>query len=112
LNPAMPLTFTGNINGGGALIKGGAGNLTLTGLNTNTGTANIQGGNLTLSGGGALALIAGLIVSNSTTLTAAPSTGILASPGGVSAVQTLTFGSGITGGTFTLAFNGLTTTPI
>src|SRR5205823_429986 len=59
-----------------------------------------------------LAQIAGLIVSNPTTLTATPVTGILASPGGISAVQTLTFGGGITGGTFTLTFNGLTTTPI
>ena len=94
LNPAFPLTFTGNINGGGSLIKGGPGNLQLTALDTNTGTANVQGGNLTLTGNGILAQIAGLIVSNATTLTTTPSTGILASPGGVSAVQTLTFGSG------------------
>src|SRR5207237_4754274 len=37
---------------------------------------------------------------------------ILASPGGVSTVQTLTFGNAITAGTFTLTFNGLTTGPI
>jgi hypothetical protein len=112
LNPALALTFSGNINGGGSLIKGGAGNLTLTNLDTNTGTVNVQGGNLTLTGNGTLAQVAGLIVSNNTTLTAAPATGILASPAGISAVQTLTFGAGITGGTFTLTFNGLTTTPI
>ena len=77
LNPATPLTFSGNINGGGSLIKGGAGTLQLTNLNTNTGTVNIQGGNLTLTGNGTLAQVAGLIVSNNTTLTALPSTGIL-----------------------------------
>src|SRR5206468_1833253 len=70
LNPALPLTFTGNINGGGSLIKGGPGSLALTNLDTNTGTMNVQGGTLTLSGGGTLAQVAGLIVSNATTLTA------------------------------------------
>src|SRR5262249_60494038 len=98
LHPSLPLTFTGNINGGGSLTKGGAGSLAITSLATNTGTANVQSGTLTLKGNGTLAQIAGLVVSNATTLTAPPATGILASPGGVSAVQTLTFGSCITSG--------------
>src|SRR5262249_33158796 len=72
----------------------------------------IQGGTLTVSGDGTLAQIAGVIVSNATTLTPAPATGILSSLTGVSAVQTLTFGFGISSGTFTLTFNGLTTAPI
>src|SRR5262249_40624396 len=39
LNPAFNMTFSGNINGGGSLIKAGPGNLQLTALDTNTGTA-------------------------------------------------------------------------
>ncbi len=71
------------------LTQGGTGNLVLTAANTFPGTVTVGNGTLTLSGNGAL--------------TAAPA---------ASAVQTLVFGANVTGGTFTLTFNGQTTAPI
>ena len=48
-----------------------------------------------------------------TTLTGAPTTGILASPSGQNAQQTITFNGNINAGsTFTLTFNGQTTSSL
>ena len=44
---ADTLTLSGNIGGGFALTKGGAGNLVLSGGNTFTGGSNVLGGTLT-----------------------------------------------------------------
>ena len=47
-------TYAGVISGGGALVKSGAGTLTLTGNNTHTGFTQINGGMLVIGGQGQL----------------------------------------------------------
>lgn len=48
-------TFDGVISGPGAVIKAGTGLLTLTGINTHTGTTTVNGGRLNIASGGSLA---------------------------------------------------------
>ena len=115
--------MSGTIYGVGGLVKGGPGNLVLSSLASYSGFTSVNGGTLTLSNSGALAQTGAISVSNVGTLTTNPSTysttavpgqfaAITPSATGINAVQTLTFGPGITGGNFTLTFNGLTTAPI
>ncbi len=97
-NPtSVPMLLSGIVsslpgaNGGAAsttaLIKQGPGTLELAGLNTYTGETVVQQGILNVQNGAGLG-----------------ATG--------NAVQVITFGGSITGGTFTLTYNGATTGPI
>src|SRR5262249_2287564 len=83
------VTINGVLAGGNNLALQ-SGTVTLTAANTTTGQIVVAGGNLVLSG----------------------PNGRLGGTNAVNAVQTITFGGTITGGTFTLSFNGLTTGPI
>ena len=86
------VAFSSNLSGGtitSSTTTTGTGTLVLASANAYSGTTTINQGTLTLSGGGALA-----------------------QSGNINAVQTVTFTTAATAGTYTLTFNGQTTTPI
>ena len=57
-------TFSGQIIGGGSIVKAGSGTLTLTGNNTYGGGTTINGGTLQLGNGGTTGSVPGNIVNN------------------------------------------------
>ncbi len=62
-------SFSGGIGGNGAIIKSGAGTLSLTGVNSTTSTLDVSGGTLALSGlSGAVASIPTITLQNGGTL--------------------------------------------
>ncbi len=63
-NRSDAVTYAGTISGSGAITQLGAGTLTLTADNTNTGTTTISAGTLQLGAGGTSGSIAGNIVDN------------------------------------------------
>ncbi len=89
-------TFAGAISGSGSLSKQGAGNLTLSGVNTSTGPTFVKFGTLTVTGGHALGDTALVVIDSGATLAVAQSetVGSLLGVSGalvtVSAGQTLT----------------------
>ncbi|CAO3456589.1 hypothetical protein [Azospirillum argentinense] len=87
------LTLSAPLSGAGGLTKDGAGTLTLSGTNTNTGATVLNAGELVLSGGSAIADAAAVSVSGGTLRLAADET-----------IGTLNG----TGGTLTLAGHTLT----
>jgi autotransporter-associated beta strand protein len=66
-------TFTGAISGSGSLAKEGAGNLTLSGVNTSTGPTFVKAGTLTVTGGNALGDNALVVIASGATLAVAQS---------------------------------------
>ncbi|WP_177431618.1 beta strand repeat-containing protein, partial [Pseudomonas huaxiensis] len=94
-------TFDGVISGPGAVIKAGTGLLTLTGINTHTGTTTVNGGRLNIASGGSLASSAvtvnnGGSISGSGTLTG----GLTINNGGHLALAS---GNKLTSGALTLS---------
>ena len=86
------VAFSSNLSGGSILSSTpstGTGNVVFASANAYTGPTIVNQGTLTLSGGGTLA-----------------------QSGNVSTVQTVTFTTAATAGTYTLTFNGQTTTGI
>ncbi len=92
-------TFAGEIEGaGGSLVKDGAGTLTLSGINSYTGSTTIDAGTLALGAGGSLAASSGVSV-------AASGATFDISNGGAQTIQDLT---GVSGSAVTLGANTLT----
>ena len=60
------LTVGTVIPGGGAVIQGGSGKLTLSTVNTYTGSTTVGNGTLALTGSGSIATSSGVVVSNAT----------------------------------------------
>src|SRR6266446_2609193 len=65
---ATTLTLSGVIDGSGALLKAGAGTLSLTGVNTYSGGTTVSAGTLQLSGSGTLGSTSGALTVNGGTL--------------------------------------------
>ncbi|MGO4842015.1 autotransporter-associated beta strand repeat-containing protein, partial [Rhizobiaceae sp. 2RAB30] len=61
---ATTLEFTGQVVGGGSLVKSGAGTLVLSGANTYTGATQITGGILRANSSSAFGAPASMILSN------------------------------------------------
>ena len=99
-----PAAYGGIISGTGNIIKSGAGTLTLSALNTYTGTTAVQNGTLSVNtilsvSGGASALGAPTTVANGTiALGSTTTTGTLAYTGGVQSTDRVLNLAGTTGG--------------
>jgi autotransporter-associated beta strand protein len=117
LNAASAVTLSGELSGPGNLVKGGSSELTLSGVNTFSGTVAVNAGSLSLVGGSALLNSATVSVNAGGTLNLAASEefGALAGAGSVLLQgNTLTLGgaaastfSGVMSGTGGLVKNGL-----
>ena len=103
-------TFTGVVSGAPTVAMPLAGSLSLSATPVVAGPTTYTG-NGTLMLQGADTYAAGTTV-NAGTLDLNGAAGALMSAAPVSAVQTITFGGTVTGGTFTLSFNGEMTQPI
>jgi autotransporter-associated beta strand protein len=98
-------TYTGVIDGSGAVTKAGSGTWTLTGVHTYTGATNINGGTLRLNSGSSLAAGSAVAVNSTATLTGTGTvngsvtvnTGGTIAPGDAG-VGTMTIGNGLTTG--------------
>jgi autotransporter-associated beta strand protein len=122
-NSASNQTVSGVISGGGALVKGSAGTLTLTGANTLSGAVTINGGTLYANPGNAasnraLSHVSGITVNSGGTLRSGPNglfgwDGTQEKPITVNAGGTLTANGGLASdvgvGTVTLAGGTLAT---
>src|SRR5262249_3138152 len=109
---AVPgLAIPAVISGAVSLTKGGAGTLIFNGSTANlyAGTTTVNVGTLVLDDSGGLAVPGNLIIGDFLGGSGAGKADVVRA---FVPAQTITFGGGITGGTFALTFNGQTTGPI
>ncbi|WP_449235455.1 Ig-like domain-containing protein [Azospirillum doebereinerae] len=102
-------TLSGVLGGSGALIKAGAGTLTLTAINTHSGSVDVNAGGLTLTGGNSIGNSSAVTVAAGATLTLAgggETIGSLAGGGSVVLGYTLTTGGNDASTTFSGVISG------
>lgn len=96
LNQTTAGTFSGAISGSGSLTKEGAGNLTLSGVNTATGPIFVRAGTLTATGGNAIGDSSSVSIDSGATLAIAQSETIGSLSGVTGALVTIAGGQTLT----------------